>query len=231
MYKCTSLARAEGGHMRDDYTDLTVILDRSGSMQGIAADMCGGFDQLIKDQRKLPGKCLVSLRQFDHEQETVYVGKSVHEVPPLELIPRGNTALYDAVGLAVVETGERLRGLPEQERPAKVLVIVITDGHENYSTEYRGAQGASRIKNMIDHQRQVYGWQFIYLGADPTAHAHAADLGIRVASNYTPSPKGSHVVNAMLSNAVGAYRSHSGTAQMDWMAVVPQSTGEEEPTP
>jgi hypothetical protein len=197
--------------MRDDYTDITVILDRSGSMADIARDMCGGFDRMIEDQRKLPGMCLVSLRQFNTAPEVIYEGRYVSEVPPLEIAPFGGTALYDALAYTIEATGHRLSKIPEHQRPAKVLIIVITDGEENSSKEYGGPRGAERIKAMVKRQTEVYSWQFVYLGADPSAFSHAADLGIKVAAQYVASPRGAMAMNAVLSNAVGVYRSSRGS--------------------
>jgi uncharacterized protein YegL len=160
--------------MRADYTDMVVILDRSGSMADIRADMEGGFNTLIAEQRKEEGELLVSLYQFDDHLETVYEGKSVQDVPPLSLVPRGSTALHDAIGIVVTNTGNRLAAMAEKDRPGKVLIVVITDGYENASKKFSKAQ----IREIITHQIGKYSWTFTYLGADVNAEQEAADLCI-----------------------------------------------------
>jgi uncharacterized protein YegL len=160
--------------MRADYTDMIVILDRSGSMANVRSDMEGGFNTLIEEQRKAEGKLLVSLYQFDDHFEVVYEGKSVHDVPPLSLVPRGGTALNDALGIVITNTGYRLAAMPEAERPSKVMVVIITDGHENASKKFSKAH----IREIIAHQQGKYSWVFNYLGADINAEEAAAEYSI-----------------------------------------------------
>ena len=95
------------------YTDITMVLDRSGSMQSIKDDTVGGFDAFVDEQRRLPGRCTVSLVQFDNEYEEVYTGRDLAEVPSLTLVPRGSTAMLDAIGRAANATGVRLAAFPE----------------------------------------------------------------------------------------------------------------------
>lgn len=147
--------------MNNDYTDLTIVLDRSGSMQNIRTDMEGGFNEFIKNQRTVPGECRVSLYQFDTQYEKVYANLPVSEVPPLNLVPRGGTALLDAVGRTIIATGDRLRNMPESQRPGKVIFLIITDGQENSSNEFR----FDNIKAMVEEQRGKYSWEFVFIGA------------------------------------------------------------------
>ena len=155
-------------------TEIILVVDRSGSMSTIAADMRGGFDSFIKDQRKLPGSCRVTLTRFDSEYEVVYENMALSDVPPLELVPRGTTALLDAVGRTIDTVGARLSKTPESKRPSKVLFVVVTDGHENASHEYTHA----RIREMIKHQREKYSWEFVFLGASEDAFDVAMSMGI-----------------------------------------------------
>lgn len=155
-------------------TEIVVVLDRSGSMAGIASDMRGGFDTFIAEQKKIPGECSVSLIQFDDHYEVVYQGKPIEAVPPLKLDPRGSTALLDAIGRTINDTGVRLAKLPEALRPGKVAVVIITDGHENASREYTKAQ----IETMINVQRGTFAWEFFFLGAQQDAIAVAKSYGI-----------------------------------------------------
>lgn len=161
-------------------TELAVILDRSGSMEAIRDDMVGGYAAFMKEQLQLPGTLEVSLYQFDDEFSVVYEAKPAAELGPLELVPRGSTALLDAVGKAVVKIGERLAARPECERPGAVVVVVITDGRENASREYKRA----RIREMLEHQEKKYGWKFVYLGADPQGFAEARDQGFTRSFRY-----------------------------------------------
>lgn len=160
--------------MRSDLTDITLVVDRSGSMQSIRDDAQGGIDALIADQAAQPGTALITLVQFDTEYEIVHRGVPAGDVPPYQLVPRGSTALLDAVGRAINETGARLAAMPEAQRPGLVVFVVATDGHENSSRELTKAQ----IKQMIEHQQSVYQWQFTFLGADATAFAEAGGMGI-----------------------------------------------------
>ena len=118
--------------MREDYTDITIIVDRSGSMQRVKTDMEGGLKSFIDDQKKLPGKCLLTLNQFDEQFENIYTAQDIGECPEYDLVPRGSTALLDAIGRSVNTTGERLRDIKEEERPSKVICIIITEGLSSY---------------------------------------------------------------------------------------------------
>lgn len=158
--------------------DLTMITDRSGSMVLIATDMIGGFDSFVKAQQQAAAAehgptTTLSLLLFDDRYEWAYQGKPIAEVGPLPLVPRGRTALLDALGRAITETGQRLAALPEEQRPGKVLIGVITDGLENASKEFT----AEQIRALIKQQEEVYGWTFTYLGANQDAVAVAGDLG------------------------------------------------------
>lgn len=187
--------------MRQDLTDITVVMDRSGSMQSCQADAEGGLNRFIEDQKKLPGEALFTLVQFDHEYEFVHRGVPIKDVPYCKLVPRGNTALLDAVGRAIVETGERLAKMQEKDRPGLVVFVITTDGQENASREYTRA----RIKEMISHQTSVYNWQFTYLGANQDSFAEAGGLGITSGTaNFTAATVG--VAHAAASMKIGRMR-------------------------
>lgn len=171
---------------KENSTEILIILDRSGSMASIKTDMEGGFATFLEEQRKLPGECKVTLVQFDHAQETVYESRDIMDVPPLELAPRGGTALLDAVASTIDATGARLRRMPEAQRPGKILCLIITDGAENASKEFTAAQ----VKTRIEHQRTKYAWEFVYLGANQDAFAEAQAMGINFAGNYAATAKG-----------------------------------------
>jgi hypothetical protein len=184
-------------------TEIAVILDRSGSMSTIQAAMVQAFASFIAEQRAHPGLCAVSLYQFDDHYDVVYEGKPIAEVGALALLPRGWTALYDAMGKSIVRLGERLSAMPEEQRPAAVIVIVITDGQENKSTEYTGEQ----VRALVGRQETTYGWRFLYLGAAASTFADASKLGIQAVAQYSPDAASVGKLAAESSKSVGAYRS------------------------
>lgn len=168
--------------MRNDLTDLTVVLDRSGSMASCQSDAEGGLNTFIEKQKATPGECLFTLVQFDTEYEFVHRGTPIQNVGRCTLEPRGSTALLDALGRAINETGQRLQAMDEAQRPGLVAFLVITDGQENASREFSKPQ----IKQMIEHQKSVYNWQFTFLGANQDAFVVAGSMGFPAANvaNY-----------------------------------------------
>ncbi len=170
--------------MRNDLTDITLVVDRSGSMASIRSDAEGGVNEFIRGQAEELGEAVLTLVQFDTEYDFVHRGVPVGDVPQFKLRPRGATALLDAVGRAINETGSRLAKLPEADRPGLVIFVVTTDGLENSSVEFTKAQ----IKQMIEHQQNAYNWQFTFLGANQDAFAEAGAMGMDRggAANYAP---------------------------------------------
>ena len=169
-------------------TLIAVLLDRSGSMHSIKSDTEGGFDAYIAEQRKQSGDVVVTLAQFDDHYDRVYTNTPIEKVPPLDLQPRGVTALYDGIGRLTTEIGEELAAKPEQERPGTVIVVVLTDGHENASKDW----SHTAVREVITRQERDYGWQFVFLGANIDAVAIGEQLGFARGSSitYAPSPAG-----------------------------------------
>jgi uncharacterized protein YegL len=159
---------------RSDLTHIYFLLDRSGSMQSIKTDTEGGFAAFIEEQRKTPGECRVTLAQFDNEYDVVYTDRPLVDVPPLDLQPRGSTALLDAMGRTITDAGTRLAALPEDQRPGTVIVAIMTDGHENASREWT----RSAIKALVTQQSTQFAWQVMYMGADQDAIEVGAGLGV-----------------------------------------------------
>lgn len=164
--------------MKADYTDITLVVDRSGSMESMKEDAQGGINTFIAQQAQHPGKCLVTLVQFDGEYEMVLRGVRAAECPQYRLVPRGNTALLDAVGRTINDTGARLAALPEAERPGLVIFVISTDGMENASRVFTHQQ----VREMIAHQQNVYKWQFTFLAANADAFDEAQQMGIDLSS-------------------------------------------------
>lgn len=165
------------------YTHLSFLLDASGSMQTIKSDVEGGFDAFVAEQRTQPGRCTVTLADFSGpgDYQVRYTGKDLAQVEPLCLQPRGTTALLDSIGRLVVETGQWLAALPEEQRPGLVIVGIMTDGHENASQEWTRAG----VRALVEEQEQRYGWVFHYLGANQDAIEEGAHLGVRADSSLT----------------------------------------------
>lgn len=174
--------------MRNDLTDITLVVDRSGSMHQVQQDAEGGVNAFIAEQAKQPGEALLTLVQFDTEYEFLHQGVPVDLVPPYQLLPRGSTALLDAVGRAINETGQRLAAMDEEQRPGLVVVVIMTDGLENSSREFTNTQ----LREMIEHQQSVYNWHFTFLGANQDAFAEAGRMGIarNGAANYRADKAG-----------------------------------------
>lgn len=173
--------------MRQDLTDITVVLDRSGSMGICKREAEDGLNKFIEEQKKQPGSATFSLVQFDDKYEVVHSGIPIGQVPFCHLNPRGLTALLDAVAKAIHATGERLKNMSEDQRPSLVVFIIVTDGQENASHEYKRDQ----IKQMIEHQQNAYKWKFTFLGANQDAFAEASSIGIPMASAATYSTQNS----------------------------------------
>jgi hypothetical protein len=185
--------------MRSDLTDITLVVDRSGSMQAIQADAQGGVNAFIEKQAHEPGEALLTLVQFDDQYQFVHKGLPIGDVPNYELVPRGMTALLDAVGRAINETGDRLAKMNEQDRPGLVVFVIMTDGLENSSCEFTKSQ----VKQMIEKQQDKFNWHFTFLGADQDAFAEARGLGI-------DGPGGAHFNKAKVRAAYGGTASKVG---------------------
>jgi hypothetical protein len=154
---------------------IVVVLDRSGSMQSVKTDTEGGLRAFLDAQKEAPGETLVTLRQFDHKHDTVFENVPLGDVPAFELVPRGMTALHDAVGSTINAVGEHLASMDEGDRPGEVIVVILTDGQENASQEFTSNQ----VKQMITEQQDKWNWVFVFLGADQDAVAAGGRLGVR----------------------------------------------------
>lgn len=158
----------------NDLTEIAIILDRSGSMQSIKDDMEGGLWNTITEQNGLPGRCRVSLYQFDTEWETVYEAKPSGEVcqDDCRIVPRGGTALNDAVVKSLASLEDRILKEKEEERPGQVVIIMITDGQENSSQENKTEDARQAILRATDK----YKWEFLFLAADAKGFADGAAM-------------------------------------------------------
>lgn len=182
-----------------DLTELVLIVDRSGSMSKISSDAEGGLNAFLEEQREnTPGKVQVTLVEFDHEINTLHDGADIEDVKPYKLVPRGTTALLDAVGFTINKVGERLANTREEERPGRVIVVVVTDGLENSSKEFKKKD----LLDKIEHQKEKYSWEFVYLGANQDAFAEGSSLGFNASANYVATSNGVRSMYASLSSSI-----------------------------
>lgn len=183
--------------------EIIVLLDRSGSMETMKKDMEHGFDNFVKAQRKVPGKCALTLVQFDSvSTEVIHSAVPLSEVHPLTLEPGGGTPLLDAMGDTIKATGIRFKAMAPEARPDRVLFITITDGEENSSRKHTLAQ----VKAMVEHQTEKYGWTFTFLGANIDSFAAGAALGIKYAQTSNFSKAGAGETFSAMSVNTTSYR-------------------------
>jgi hypothetical protein len=165
--------------MKNDYTHISVILDRTGSMESIRDDTIGGFNTFFQDQKKLPGTATLTLVQFDTQDpyEVIHRFKPIQDVPELThdtYVPRASTPLLDAMGRGINDLEKSIADLKEEDRPSKVVVVIVTDGQENSSREFRKDQ----IERMVKEKSEKNAWQFVFLSADLAAIGDAGEVGI-----------------------------------------------------
>lgn len=194
--------------MKENFTSINIILDKSGSMAGLISDTIGGFNKFLNDQKALPGEAVFTLCTFDSSSQIVHNFKPIASVPDLDTktyVPGGGTALLDAMGSTINSVGSKLAAMMEDDRPSKVLFLVITDGEENSSREFTKA----KIKEMVEHQTNVYNWQFIFLGANIDAISEGNSLGFSTMNsmNYSATPGGTHDLYKTISTNTTNYRS------------------------
>jgi hypothetical protein len=161
-------------------THLLVISDRSGSMEFGQKDAEGGINAFIDEHKKAPGNADITFVEFDTRHDTVYSGP-IKDMPRYQLLPRGGTALLDAIGFAVTGLGVELAARPEDKRPGAVIVVVSTDGEENSSYEWE----QEKVKDLLKRQQDDYSWKVIFLGANIDAVTTGASYGISAASSMT----------------------------------------------
>ena len=193
--------------MRKNLTEIVFILDRSGSMSGLEADTIGGYNSLLEKQKKEDGEAIVSTVLFDDRQEVLHDRVKLDQMKPItdkEYYVRGCTALLDAVGGAIHHIGNVHKYAREEDRPGKTLFIITTDGMENSSRRYT----YEKVKHMVERQKQEFGWEFLFLGANIDAIEVAGRFGIGAdrAVNYECDAVGTAVNYKALNQAVSCVR-------------------------
>ena len=202
--------------MNTNLTEIVFVIDESGSMFSLTSDTIGGFNSLVEEQKHAAGEAKISLVLFNDSHRTVYDSVDVAVVPTLDHYtyrPGGCTALLDALGDTINKVGVRLASTPENERPGKVMFVIITDGYENASREFT----KQKVRDMIEHQKTKYSWQFMFLGANMDAVSEAATYGITrdCAATYAATNIGTEALYNAVSKSVCDYRA-TGSISSDW---------------
>ncbi len=200
--------------MKKNLTELVFILDKSGSMAGLESDTIGGYNSMLRKQQDLEGDCVITTVLFDHTYELLHDRIDLRAVSPItekEYCVGGCTALLDAIGKTVHKIAQAQKHTAEEYRAEKVLFVIITDGAENSSREY----SASRVKEMIQHEKEKYGWEFIFLGANIDAVETAGRFGIAPdrAVDYVPDAEGTALNYKMMSETVASFRCSGAVPQ------------------
>lgn len=202
--------------MRENLTELVFILDRSGSMSGLESDTIGGFNSMIAKQQKEEGEAMVSTVLFDDVTDVIHDRVPIGDVRMLtedDYFVRGCTALLDAVGGAIHHIGNVHKYAREEDRPAKTLFVITTDGLENASRHY----SFKNVRKMIERQKEKYHWEFLFLGANIDAIEVAGNMGISRdrAANYQCDDEGIDLNYKVLEATVARVRKCGSSAAMD----------------
>ena len=206
--------------MKKGLTEMVFILDRSGSMRGLEGDTVGGYNAMLEKQKNQEGEAIVSTVLFDDRFAVLHNRVSIKDAKPLstqEYYVRGSTALLDAIGRAIQKIGYIQKNTPEADRDEKVVFVITTDGMENASHEFC----YDDIKKMIEHQKEAYGWEFIFLGANIDAAAVAERVGIRSdrSANFHHDPRGTQMSYQGINDAISDLR-QKATISAQWKAEI-----------
>ena len=203
--------------MKKNLTEIVFILDRSGSMHGLEHDTIGGYNSMLEKQRKVEGEAYVTTVLFDDEVETICDRapiKDVKDMTDREYFTRGCTALLDAVGGTIRHIGNIHKYARDEDVPEKTLFIITTDGMENASREY----SYDKVKKMIERQKEKYGWEFLFLGANIDAAEMGARIGIDrdFAVNYKSDEEGTVLNYDVMSEAITQARCCAAPIDKSW---------------
>ena len=199
--------------MKNNTTELVFILDRSGSMSGLESDTIGGFNSLIEKQKKQEGACFVTTILFDNESKVLHDRVKLQDVKPMtdsDYTVRGCTALLDAIGGAIRHIANIHKYARPEDVPEHTVFVITTDGMENASRRY----SAEKVKQMIEHEKEKYGWEFLFLAANIDAVTTAKHFGIGAdrAVNYHADRQGTAVIYDTVAEAVSQVRANAPLA-------------------
>jgi uncharacterized protein YegL len=206
--------------MKKGLTELVFILDRSGSMSGLESDTIGGYNAMIEKQRREPGEAVITTVLFDDRYELLHDRINLRGIAPItdkEYFVRGSTALLDAVGRTINKIVNVQKHTTGEECAEHVMFVIITDGMENASREY----SYEKVRQMIEYQKNKYGWEFIFLGANIDAVATAERFGISKerAANYNADSQGALLNYAVISQTVSCFRASQKISE-NWKASI-----------
>ena len=202
--------------MKKNLSEIVFLLDRSGSMSGLEKDTIGGFNAMIEKQKKEEGEALISTILFDHEMKVLHDRVKVQDVKPInenDYQVRGCTALLDAMGGAIHHIGNVHKYARNEDVPEHTIFVITTDGMENASSHY----SSSKVRTMVERQKEKYGWEFLFLGANMDAIAAAKNFGIEEdkAVEYRSDDIGTRLNYAVMSEAICEFRT-KGTVEKSW---------------
>jgi uncharacterized protein YegL len=206
--------------MKKGLTELVFILDRSGSMGGLESDTIGGYNSMMEKQKKEPGEAIITTVLFDDQYELLHDRiklSAISTITEKEYFVRGSTALLDAIGKSIHKIVNVQRHTAEEERAERVLFVITTDGMENASREY----AYEDIRKMIEHEKEKYGWEFLFLGANIDAVSTAARFGIdsNRAVRFHADKKGTAVNYDVVCKTVASFRA-SNSINDNWKKLI-----------
>ena len=204
--------------MKTNITELVFILDKSGSMSGLESDTIGGYNAMLSKQQKEPGEAIVTTVLFDDNYELLHDRINIKGIRPItakEYYVGGSTALMDAIGKTIQKISNVQQHTSKDQRADKVVLVITTDGMENASREYTPAA----IKKMVERQKEKYGWEIIFLGANIDAISAAERVGISAdrAANYHADGEGTRLNYEAVSHVVSEIRANRPVAD-SWKA-------------
>lgn len=193
--------------MKKNFTELVFILDKSGSMAGLEDDTIGGFNSMLEKQRKVKGECRITTVLFDNDYTLLHDRIDIQALSPMtekDYFAGGSTALLDAIGFTINKLVSVQRSTAEDYQADNVLFVIITDGMENSSRRF----SLSTVRSMIEREKENYGWEFIFLGANIDAVKTAGSFGINAnrAADYVPDSSGTQLNFSTMSETVTCCR-------------------------
>lgn len=204
--------------MKQGFSEIVFILDRSGSMAGLEKDTIGSFNSTIEKQKQEPGTACVSTVLFDNDTEVLHDRVDISQIEPMtekQYCVRGCTALIDAIGGAIHHIGNVHKYAREEDRPEKTIFIIITDDQENASRRY----SAGRVRQMVNRQKTKYGWEFLFFGANIDAVETADRFGISKdrAANFCNDERGIEIRSRVQAEMLHRIRCSESIPE-DWKA-------------
>ena len=202
--------------MKKNLTEMVFILDKSGSMCGLESDTIGGFNSMIERQKEQEGEALVSTVLFSDQSKVIHDRANIQRIQPLtrkQYFVNGSTALIDAIGSAIHHIGNVHKYAREEDVPEHTVFVIITDGMENSSHQY----SSDEVKLMVKRQKEKYGWEFLFLGANIDAVETAAHYGIDEdrAVTYHNDTQGQQLNYEVISETVASFRA-SAPVGREW---------------